>query len=434
MKILLIKPCWPYPYSKNEYTYNRIWMPLELANCAAILEKNGFKPKILDCHALRILPFKLKKLIEGYDKIFVTSSSRDRWQCPNIDISPFIENVQEIRKTTDQVYVMGYHGTTEPLEILNATDAKAVIRGEPEEIVLNLCQTNDLAKVDGISYKINERIIHTPNRAPIDLSNLPVPAFHLFDFKNYSYEILGKNFSLFEINRGCEYKCTFCNQTMYGNKVRTKSADQVIGELTMAIENFNVRTGCFMDLHFLTNPKVVREVCQFLIKKKYKFTWACSTRADSIDNDIVLLMKEAGCRLVKMGVETAQQSLLDDVNKSLNLNVVEEAFELCRKSGMKTLAFFLFGLPGETKKDRELNLKFSRRLNPDFVSFHKMIPYKGTPIAKKNNVQSDKDLSKDIRKAYLNYYLRPSYLLRLSPSAYLPTLKLFWGRMCTLKN
>jgi len=434
MRVLLIKPCWPYPYSQNEYTYNRIWMPLELANCAAILEQNGFTPEILDCHALRLQSDEIKTYIGNFERIFITSSSRDRWQCPNSDIAPFVSAVREIKKLTDEVYVMGYHGTMEPHEILDLTGAKAVIRGEPEEAVLDLCRLDDLFKIKGISFKSDGKVHHTPDRNPIDLKKFPLPAFHLVDFKRYSCEILGDHFALFEINRGCEYRCTFCNQSMYGNKVRSKSADQVIEELRVAIEKYNVRTGCFMDLHFLTNRKIVSEVCEFLIRKKYKFIWACSTRADSIDKSIALMMKEAGCRLVKMGVETGQQALLDDVNKSLELSEVEEAFTLCRSLGIKTLAFFLFGIPGETKEDREINLNFSKRLNPDFVSFHKMIPYKGAPISRKGYTNSDSDLFKVIRRAYLEYYLRPSYLFRLSPSVALASFRLFWGRLCTLNR
>src|SRR3989338_3794519 len=106
-KILLIKPFWPYPYGKGEHTYNRIWPPLSLANCAAILEKQGHGVSILDAHALRLKPERIAPYVQGFDKVFITSSSLDRWQCPNIDITPFLETVQYIRGLTDEVYVMG---------------------------------------------------------------------------------------------------------------------------------------------------------------------------------------------------------------------------------------------------------------------------------------------------------------------------------------
>ena len=109
MNILLVHPYWPYPYSRGEFTYNRIWPPLCLANCAALLEREGHKVRILDANAQRIKPDRLARNIEGYNKIFITSSTLDKWQCPNIDITPFLQTVLKIRELTDEVYCMEYN-------------------------------------------------------------------------------------------------------------------------------------------------------------------------------------------------------------------------------------------------------------------------------------------------------------------------------------
>ena len=174
MKVLLVKPRWPYPYSKGEHTYNRIWPPLSLANCAAILEKRGVRVKILDCHALRIRPEKIKDYIKGFDKVFITSSSLDRWQCPNINIGPFLEAVNYLKRIVDDVYILGYHGTVEPEKILNLTKVKAVVRGEPEDIIWDICQNNEI-----------EKTIVSAGDA-VNLKTLPIPAYHLLDFSKYS--------------------------------------------------------------------------------------------------------------------------------------------------------------------------------------------------------------------------------------------------------
>jgi len=79
---------------------------LSLANCAALLEKEGHKVKILDAHAQRMCPIQVSRFACNFDKVFVTSSSLDKWQCPNIDINPFIETVQHLRETNNEIYVM----------------------------------------------------------------------------------------------------------------------------------------------------------------------------------------------------------------------------------------------------------------------------------------------------------------------------------------
>lgn len=429
MNILLLRPSYPYPYSKSEYTYNRIWPPLSLANCAALLEQEGHKVMILDAHAQRIAPKRIAGFIKGYDRIFITSSSLDKWQCPNINISPFLETVRYIQKSTEEIYIVGYHGTVEPEKILDLTGAKAAIRGEPEYTVLEICQDNELSGIKSISFKKEGRIISTPQRELLNLRNLPSPSFHLLDFRRYFYEILGRNFALFEISRGCKFRCRFCNKVMYGEGVRTKSKEQIFEEVTLAIEKYNVKTGYFIDLDFLSNRKIVEELCGYLIKKKYDFKWTCQTRPNLLDIAILRKMKTAGCQLIHLGIETGLPEFFNYLNKNVDIDKIKKAIILCKKVDIKTLGFFLFGLPGETEEDKRKSLDFIKEINTDFVSFHKLYPYKGTEIFQDNFEFDAADLDKFMRKALIKYYLRPSYLWRLNPTTILASLRLFYGRI-----
>ncbi len=431
MKILLIKPYWSYPYSRGEYTYNRIWPPLCLANCAAILEKEGFDVKILDAHAERIQPEKIARYICGYDKIFITSSSLDRWQCPNIDIKTFLETVKYCKEKNDEVFISGYHGTVEPERILGLTGAKAVIIGEPECTILDICRNNNLSKIQGVFFKDDGQIVSNPKREPLDFKKIPIPAYHLLDFKKYFYEILGGRFSLFEISRGCHYKCTFCNKIMYGGGVRSKSSKQIIEEVTIAIEKYKIKTGFFMDLDFLSNRIIVEELCDYLIKKKYRFKWSCQTRPDFLDMEILRKLKNAGCEILHMGIESGSQNSLKEFNKNMNIKTIFNAFRMCNVVGIKILSFFLFGLSDETNQDREDTLNLVKKLNPDFVSFHKVYPYKGSVISQ-DNISKNSAADRFIRKAFIKFYLRFSYVSKLNPYIILCGPRLLWGRIKTL--
>lgn len=188
MKVILISPF--YPYSKKEYTYNQIWPPLCLANCAALLEKEGHSVKILDAHAQCIAPNKITSFIKSYDKIFIASSYLDRWQCPNIDITIFFEMVCYIKEFTDEVYIMGYHGRIEPERMLVSTKTKAVIRGKPEYTTLELSRNNDLSGIQGISFRDNGKYISNLGRKLFNLKTLPTPAYHLLDIQKGSYRYI----------------------------------------------------------------------------------------------------------------------------------------------------------------------------------------------------------------------------------------------------
>lgn len=432
MKVLLVKPWFPYPYSKGEYTCNRIFPPLALANCAALLERIGCEVKILDAGAQRIKLPKMKEIAKGFDKIFVTSSSLDKWQCPNIDITPFLDAVRCLREVNDELYVIGYHGTVEPEAILEKTQARAIIIGEPEYTVRDICRNVELASIKGICYRDEKGVVITEPQEQVDLKKLPIPAFHLLDFGRYSYEILGSRLCLFEISRGCRFNCSFCNKVMYGTGLRVKSKEQIFQEVSLAVEKYKVATAYFMDLDFLSNKEIVSELCDYLIKKKYKLKWVCQTRPDLLDIEIVKKMKEAGCRIIHLGVEAGSQELLDSVNKEVTVDKIEKAFKMCKMVGLQTLAFCLFGLPGETDAQRRKAFNFIKKLDPDFVSFHKLIPYKGCTIGD-NQYQYHGDVDRFIAKAMLQYYLRPVYLFRLNPYTIFCGLKLMWGRIKSLQ-
>ena len=432
MKILLVKPYLPYPYSSKEYIHNRIWPPLCLANCAALLEREGHQAKILDACLERIKPDKIGYHLKGYDKVFVTTSSLDRWQCPNTDTSIFFDSIRHINNVTDEVYVMGYHGTVNPEYVLGRTKARAVIRGEPENTVLEICKTKDLFGIKGISFANNGGFISNPDREPVDLESLPVPAYHLLDVKRYFYEVLGKNFFLFELSRGCKYNCKFCNKIMYGAGVRYKSAAQIIKEVSVAVEKYNAKTGFFMDLDFLSNSETTEKLCDYLIKSKYGFKWTCQTRPDHLNLEILNKMKKAGCQLIHLGIETGSQGSLDYFNKNITVSQIENSIKLCRKAGLKTLGFFLFGWPGESGEDRVRAFNFIKKLNTDFVSFHKILFYEGIGNHKEN-LASGGNVDKFMRKGLVKYYLRFSYLYRLDLFAILGGFRLWWNRIKTLR-
>jgi radical SAM superfamily enzyme YgiQ (UPF0313 family) len=270
-----------------------------------------------------------------------------------------------------------------------------------------------------------------PERSDFDMTNFPVPAFHLLDMKKYSYEILGDKFCLFELGRGCNFGCKFCNRIMYEPKLRTKSKVQVRNEIRVAVEENGVRTGYFMDLEFLAYKPLVRDMCEFLIERNYNFKWCCQTRADSVDRDMLDIMKKAGCKLIHIGVESGIQKYLDMSGKNTTEEKLLEGMFLCKQAGIKTLAFFMFGFRGETAKDRDQIFAFAKKLNPNYASFHKVYPYLKSDMYLQD-INADKAVDDYVRKAFLRYYLRFEYIRQENIFTLMRSLKLFLGRLATL--
>ncbi len=429
-RILLLKPYWPYPYGKGEHTYNRIWAPLSLLNCAAILQQSGHQPYILDAHALRIKARKLRPYLQGFEKIVISSSCLDRWQCPNIDITPFLEAVENLKQVTAEFYVTGYHGTRCPEDMLRKTGAKAVIRGEPESVILDIASGKSLQDIPGITYAGHSRIVSNPDACLPDLKTLPVPAYRLLNPRKYFYEILGGRFALLEYSRGCQYQCTFCNKVMYGSGLRLKSARQMIEEIRTVVEECHFRSGYFIDLEFLSDREMVEDICDFFITENYDFRWCCQTRVDSLDGDILMKMKKAGCQLIHFGVESGKQKFLNETRKGFKLDRAMPSVKLCKDAGIKTLAFFIFGFQEETARDRAEILEYAKTLDTDYVSFHKIFPY-----AQDNGSVPEfrpDEIDAFIRQAFLQYYLRPACLKKLDFNVLLRSVRLLWARMTSL--
>lgn len=448
MKILFINPSWEGTFSAKGNRFNRPWPPLDLLNCAALLEKEGIKTHLIDARANPIHIEQIAHIAAGFDKCFITSSPIDRWQCPNIDLDPFLKLIHTLPK--EELYVMGTHCTVCPDEMLDQTKASAVIRGEPEFTVLDICRNKPLRDVDGITFKDNGSIIHNRDRTLLSLDDLPLPAFHLINVRDYRYEILGNDLLLFEGSRGCPYPCIYCQKTMYGRQYRMKSPERLFEEIVYGIEKFHAKSAYFIDLEFTLKRDFVVELCNKIIHKNISFRWTCQTRADTVDIDLLKLMKRAGCRLIHFGVETGSERIMEIIGKKIHLAQIEHGVSMAKRAGIDQACFFMFGFPTETEEDRRKTVAFAKTLNPTYASFHKATPYPGTPLFEMvgdhyrvSFFQSEAEdhetdlLNKTIRHALSGFYLRWQYVYRNilmgNPFNLISKLRLFYHYWRSLK-
>ncbi len=425
MKVLLLKPSWTYPVDPGDSTYNRNWPPVSLLTIAALLRKQNINVEVIDAGIDKLDLNEIADKATSADKVFITSASLDRWQCPNLNLDPFIKTVRTVQKACRNVYVMGTHGSVQPKEILEITEATAIIRNEPEMTVVDICNNKPLNTIDGISFYHNNVIIHQPDRAPLDMTMLPIPAYDLIDISKYQYEVLGSRFAVLEASRGCPFDCMFCVKSMYGKGYRSKTIDQFISEIDYIIDVTGARTAYFIDLEFTVNRHLAEAVSHHLIQRKTPLQWCVQTRADSVDLPLLKLMRQAGCRIVHYGVETGSEKIRTILNKGITFDQIEQGLKMSREAGLQTVCFFMFGLPGETLEDMDKTIQFARKLNPTYASFHIALPYPGTQFHKmvSDDLEGDlfpgaytgivpyASLEATTIKAFRSFYMRPRYIL-----------------------
>lgn len=439
MKILLVNPSWDGLVSRKGRRFNRAWPPLDLLNCAAMLEQDGTTVTLIDARAAAIPLGTIHQAAAHHDLIFVTSSPIDRWQCPNLDLAPFLSVTAQIDPA--RLHVMGSHGTVAPEELLTMTGARAVIRGEPELAVRALSQGSDPSEVPGVTYQQRGTIIHNPEGPALDLTTLPMPAFHLLDLHQYRYEILGDRFVLLEATRGCHYRCHFCLLKMYGKGYRKKDPEQVVSEMTHLVREAGAKTGYFIDLEFTAVREYIWDLCERLARARLPFRWACQTRADYVDEPLLALMKQAGCHLIHFGVESGSARVMATTNKRITLEQIEQGIAETKRAGIDQFCFFMFGFPGETADDMEATIAFAKRLNPTYASFHVASPYRGTKLFEMSDSselfpevfskEHDPAILQGIaNRAFREFYLRPamvwSRLRRIDLHLWHRQAALFW--------
>lgn len=426
----MINPNWTGINKQKQFQFKRIWPPLDLAIAGATLEQAGHRVQILDNNVMRLTPEKIGQLSHSFDRVFITSTPYDRWQCPSLNIAYFFDTLRHIQP--GRLYIMGAHVTERPKTILSASKARAAILGEPEQTIFDIVQ-KDLStdfpdEIPGTAYFKKSLYVQNPQpKHPAAINDLPFPAFHLLPMNRYYYEFMGDRFTILEGSRGCPFQCHFCYLGMFGSWFRQKSLERFLDEIIYAVNRFQLKNIYFMDLEFGLNRRFLISFCNALIRLNLGFSWCCQTRVTDVDSHILSLMKQAGCTLIHFGIESGSERMLQKTGKRIRISDCLQAVSLAHKAGIRTAVFMNFGFPDETLEEMNATIDLAIRLDPTYASFHLIVPFPGTALAREigldpesfsemeyahyNGVNHDLALLKSrLRIAYLRFYLRPGYV------------------------
>ena len=436
MKITFINP----PQTNSKYKFLGVVAPsLGIGYMAAVLEENNYNVDILDATALDLTYDEIGEEIAKRKPDIVSISALT----PTIGVA--LDTADKIKQVNPEITVVlgGYHPTFEYESVLEEESVDVIVRGEGEFTLLELVKTiernGDLRNVDGLAFKdeTNNSLIVTPDREIIkDLDILPFPAFHLFPMDKYKILHINTNIATMITTRGCPMQCSFCSSAaLHGDHLRRRSYKNVCDEIELRLLEENIDTIAFMDDTFTLNKKFVKDLCAEIKRRNLKFWWGCTSRVDSLDEELLEIMKDAGCITLFIGVESANQQLLDKMNKNITISKTEKAFKLARKVGIRTIASCVIGMPDDTKQSIERTIKFVKKLKPNYALYSLATPYPGTRFYdetfKKNLIKitdwtkytlinpiletidcTNKDLRKLQAKAFIKFYLRPGYLIK----------------------
>ncbi|MDY2745482.1 MAG: radical SAM protein [Methanosphaera sp.] len=438
MKVTLVNP----PQTASKYKFmGVIAPPLGIAYMASVLRENGKEVDILDASAEDLTFSEYKEEIKRRNPDLVAITA----------LTPTIGRALEAAEITkmvlpDCLVVMGgYHPTFNYEETLQDESVDMVIRGEGEYILLDLVDTleNDgnLREVKGIVYQEEDEkgnkstIINEIAHPEPDLDKIPFPAFDLLPMDKYRLLDMDTHMTTMITSRGCPMQCSFCSSAaMHGKFVRERSVKNIVDEIEFLTTHYDIDTIAFMDDTFTLNKQKVMDICDEIMNRNIKIWWGCTSRVDTLDEEVLQKMKDSGCITIFMGVESADQQALDNMNKNTTIEKIETAFKVSRKLKIRTIASVALGMPGDTKEIMNKTIKFVHSLKPNYAIYSLATPYPGTRFYQESfekNLIKVKDWSKytlispiietvdfslkDLRriqaKAFIKFYLRPQYLL-----------------------
>jgi anaerobic magnesium-protoporphyrin IX monomethyl ester cyclase len=404
----------------------------------AIKEMTSCSVRVMDCqlcdiHHDNILDY----VTEDYDVIGV-SAWTDYW-FQGASIAKRLKR----QFPMSHIVIGGPHANIYPKEILSLDFVDSIIMGDGEIPMVELL--NELAvrgiikkEIPGVYVSGRDYEGYTPY-VHKNLDSLPIPDRTLLPLERYTSVLSSKDYVTTMItSRGCPYGCVYC-KLEFQRPVR-RSAANVVKEFEI-INKLGIKEVEIYDDTFNWSHKRTAEICQGLIRKKIKMRWAIRERVDRVREDILDLLRRAGCYRIHIGVETGNDIVMEAIKKRITVQQARKAIGLVKKFKFTVLSYFMYGLPQETIVEARDTLRLALEMNTDYAEFSIMIPYPGTEAYReallegvipydywleytknpvpafeipyvyekfmsKNQLVEIRDLS--VRK----FYFRPSYVLR----------------------
>ena len=403
MDITFINP--PQAFSKSMVTAG-VTPPLGIAYLAAVVIEEGYRAKLID--ALGEAPDEISLYRDGFSLrgfnfeqiIREIPKDADLVGISNLFTFAFpmvLDLAREIKKKRDIPIVLGgAHPSATPSETLRNEQIDYVIMSEGEQTILDLLKVLDGKKkeneLDGFAWKEKGVVRVNPKTKLIEnLDKIPFPRRDLLPMENYfkareAHGTVNERWTPLISSRGCPYECTFCSSRLWLRRWRVRSAKNVVDEIEECIENFRIKDFHFEDENLTISKERTIEICDEIKDRNLDIIWQTPNgiRASATDNEMLIRMKEAGCKHITVAPESGSKRVLEEViRKHQNLDDVTRVVRLAKRIDLKSAAYFILGLPGETLEDIEMTMDYSAKLAKeglDEVVFSMFIPLPGSEL------------------------------------------------------
>lgn len=394
----------------------RPYPPLGILYISSYLNKYNIKNHVFDStfysckEQLEFLKTKQAKVVAIYTNLMT-----------KIDVIKLVNILKTDASYGFPIIILGGPDITYNLENYLNTGADFLIFGEGEQTTLELYEAiinnQDYSEISGIAYLENGEVIKTAARVKMkNLSDLPLPNRAAIPVEKYldlwkSHH--GQSSMTISTQRGCPYTCKWCSTAVYGQSYRRRPANLVAEELKLLKTKYNPDSIWFVDDVFTVSHKWIKAFHEEVIKQDAIIPFECITRAERLNDEILQLLKEAGCYRIWIGAESGSQKIIDAMDRRVEVDTVKEAIQKTNNLNIETGTFIMVGYPGEDEKDISDTINYLKAANPTHFTITVAYPIKGTSlyneIEDKITVQPNWNTSTDRDIDFKRTYSRKFY-------------------------
>jgi anaerobic magnesium-protoporphyrin IX monomethyl ester cyclase len=413
LHIVLVHPAgsnW-IPGRKDVSTTANRMAPLGLLSIAAYLEKRGHSVEVEDC----LGPFAAQNADETVQRILrhnpaiagfstTTSAFLDGY-----DLAGRLKVLRpEIKNVFGGVHISAMGG-----ELLQQfPDIDFLCMGEGEETLAQLAEGINPQDIDGLAFRENGSVQVNPPRETItDLDSLPFPAYdklpgfpEKYNLPLFSY--IRPPGATMITSRGCPYQCSYCDRSVFKRGYRYNSASYIYEHMQHLRHQFGVRHINIYDDLFTLHRERIESLCKMLIQKPLGIRFNCAVRVGHTDDALLRLLREAGCLMVSIGIESGEPALLEVHKPGVYLEEVRNTVARVHAADLRVKGLFMMGLPGETPESIRKTSDFVMSLELDDMNMAMFTPFHGAPVWK--NISAEGQVQEDWRKMNcLNFVFLP---------------------------
>jgi radical SAM superfamily enzyme YgiQ (UPF0313 family) len=370
---------------QREGAWGYVMAPVTMVTIATLLRDEGHRVLVLDCPATAMDVSGMVAAARSFDPDLVLVNT----STPTIDHDvAAAARLEEDATRPLTIALYGIHPSSCYRELLvPGGPVDCCVVGEPEltarDLVRACAAGQGLAGVSGLAWldAAGAVVANRPRELIEDLDTLPIPDWSLVDTTRYRLPLNDERFLLVNTNRGCPYRCTFCNANVYyGRRPRRRSVAHVMRELRDDVERFGVRNVMMWAEEFILDKAFVLELCEAIRASGLPLRWVCNSRVDAVDAEVLAAVRQAGCWNIAFGIESGEQAILDAIRKQTTLEQIRRAVALAKEAGLQVTGHVILGFPEDTPETMRATGAFVEALDLDFVQYYCAMPYPGTEL------------------------------------------------------